>query len=201
VSTFLPSGLDLKRQWEMCEEAAAKHNQSVSRSDWRLMMPIYLAETREEAYRDVTLGAYGFQKEYFDNTLGRTFAYDGPPESFAEVMANVGGAIIGTPDDAIVAIEKLRDLVGDFGGLLGLAHEWAPTWKIHRSYELFARYVAPRFQGQMASLEAANAWASANRDMLNRNEVGGVTAAFKTLDQKPPEQIYGVRAVDETPAR
>jgi limonene 1,2-monooxygenase len=199
VSTFLPSGLDLKRQWEMCEEAAAKHGKTVSRRDWRLMLPIYLAETREEAFRDVSLGAYGFQKEYFDNTLGRAFHYDGPPENFAEVMASVGGAIIGTPDDAIAAIEKLQDLVGGFGGLLGLAHEWAPTWKVHRSFEMFARYVAPRFQGQLDRLVTAQGWASENRAMLNRNEVGGVTAAFKTLDQQPPERIYGVEPAEAKP--
>ncbi|MHB8576359.1 MAG: hypothetical protein ACYDCQ_13620, partial [Dehalococcoidia bacterium] len=163
----------------------------IDRRDWRLMLPIYLAETREEAYRDVSLGAYAFQKEYFDNTLGRPLAYDGPPESFAEVMAASGGAIIGTPDDAIAAIRKLVDLSGGFGGLLGLAHEWAPTAKVHHSFELFARYVAPHFQGSIETTTAAQRWSSDNRALLNANEVGGVVAAFRALDQAVPEVVHG----------
>lgn len=198
VSTFLPSGLDLRRQWEMAEESAANNGQTVSRRDWRLMLPIYLADTREEAFRDVSLGAYAFQKEYFDGTLGRPFAYDGPPEQFAQVMAGMGGAMIGTPDDAIDALHQLQDLTGGFGGLLGLQHDWAPTAKVHHSFELFARYVAPHFQGQLTQLNAAHEWAAGMREQLNRNEVGGVTAAFKALDQRPPELVHGV--APQTPA-
>jgi len=193
VSTFMPSARSLKSVWEMTEEAAAKNNQTVDRRNWRLMMPIYLAETREDAYRDVTVGAYQFQKEYFDGTLGRTFEYQGPPEKFAEIMAQTGGAMIGTPDDAIQAMKKLVDLSGGFGGLLGLAHEWAPSDKIRRSYELFARYVAPHFQGQMEPITRAQAWASENRDALNKNEVSAVVAAFNTLGGAAPEKIYGQR--------
>lgn len=194
VSTFMPAGgRSVARTWEIAEEQAAKHGQSVDRRDWRLMMPIYIAETREEAYRDVTHGAYNFQKGYFDQTLGRTFQYDGPPEAFAQIMAQSGGALIGTPDDAIEGIKRLIDLSGGFGGLLGLAHEWAPTPKIHHSYELFARYVAPHFQGSLGQLTGAHTWASENRDMLNTNEVGGVVAAFKALEAPVPEVVHGAR--------
>jgi limonene 1,2-monooxygenase len=191
VSTFMPSAHSLKSVWEMAEDAAGKNGKTVDRRNWRLMMPIYLAETREEAYRDVTIGAYQFQKEYFDATLGRTFEYQGAPEKFAEIMAQTGGAMIGTPDDAIEAMTKLVDLSGGFGGLLGLAHEWAPSEKIRRSYELFARYVAPHFQGQMEPIARAQAWASQNREALNKNEVSAVVAAFNTLGGAAPEKIYG----------
>ncbi len=197
LSTFLPTGVELKRQWEIAEESAAKNGTSVDRRNWRLMLPIHLAETRDEAYRDVNDGAIAFQKEYFDGTLGRPFQYAGPADKFAEVMGQSGGAIIGTPDDAIEAIQKLIELSGGFGGLLGLAHEWAPTEKIHRSFELFARYVAPRFQGSLERLEAAQGWAAANRDALNSNEVGGVVAAFKALDRPVPQVVHG-QTVDGT---
>lgn len=200
LSTFTPATDQLKKVWQVAEESAAQHGQSIDRRNWRLMLPIYLADSREEAYRDVSLGAYAFQKEYFDQTLGRTFEYPGPPEKFAEVMAQVGGAIIGTPDDAIEAILRLDELSGGFGGLLGLAHEWAPTEKIHRSYELWARYVAPRFQGSLEPVERAQAWAAANRDALNRNEVSAVVAAFNTLGTAPPDVVYGQKIKgDEAP--
>ncbi len=194
LSTFMPADASVAKQWQLAEETAAEHGQTVDRRNWRLMMPIYIAETREEAYKDVSVKAYEFQYDYFDQTLGRTFQYDGKPEDFAQVMAETGGAIIGTPDDAIQAIERLWDVSeGGFGGLLGLAHEWAPSWKMYRSYELFARYVAPHFQGQMDSIQLAQSWAAQNRDALNANEVSAVVAAFNTLGSAAPEMVHGQR--------
>ncbi len=197
LSTFMPMGTTVAGQWTIAEQAASEAGQTIDRRDWRLMLPIYLAETREQAYRDVSLGAYAFQKEYFDQTLGRPLQYDGPPESFAEAMASVGGAIIGTPDDAVQAIKQLQELSGGFGGLLGLAHEWAPTAKVHHSFELLARYVAPHFQGSLEPLTAANRWSHENRELLNRNEVGGVVGAFKALNQPVPEVVHGIAPVEQ----
>ncbi|MDZ7728760.1 MAG: LLM class flavin-dependent oxidoreductase [Dehalococcoidia bacterium] len=96
LSTFMPAEASVAQQWELAEQAAAEHGQQVDRRNWRLMMPIYIAETREEAYRDVSVNAYHFQYDYFDQTLGRPFQYPGKPEDFAEAMATTGGAIIGT---------------------------------------------------------------------------------------------------------
>lgn len=191
LSTFMPAEASIAHQWEIAEEAAASNGKTLDRRNWRLMMPIYLADSREEAFRDVSVNAYNFQKQYFDETLGRTFQYPGPADQFAEVMAGVGGAIIGTPDDAIAAIEKLWDLSGGFGGLLGLAHEWAPSARLYRSYELFARYVAPRFQGALDPINVAHDWAAANRDALNQNEVSAVVAAFNTLGSAAPAVVHG----------
>jgi limonene 1,2-monooxygenase len=191
VSTFLPAGLDLKAQWALAEESAAKNGKTMSRRNWRLMLPIYLADSREEAYRDVSVNAFRFQDEYFGRTLGRAFEFPGAKEDFAQVMAETGGAIIGTPEDAVTDIKQLQELSGGFGGLLGLAHEWAPSQKMHHSYELFARYVAPHFQGGLAGVTTAQGWASANREALNKNEVSAVVAAFNTLGGALPEQVYG----------
>ena len=191
VSTFLPAGRDLKSVWEMYGEQCAANGHTADRRNWRMMLPIYIAETREEAYRDVSLGAYNFQKGYFDETLGRPFAYPGPADKFAEAMAMSGGALIGTPEDAIENIEKLLDLTGGCGGVLGLAHEWAPADKMRRSYELFARYVAPRFQGSLDRITTAQKWASDNREALNKNEVSAVVAAFQTLGEAAPQTVYG----------
>src|SRR5690606_16265660 len=116
---------------------------------------IYLADSREEAYRDVSVNAYRFQQGYFADTLGRAFEFPGAPEEFAQIMAETGGAVIGTPDEAVGMIRQLQELSGGFGGLLGLAHEWAPSHKMHHSYELFARYVAPHFQHGLDSVTTA----------------------------------------------
>ncbi len=198
VSTFMPADGGVANQWKIAEESAAEHGQAVDRRNWRLMLPIYIAESREEAFNDVSVNAYRFQMDYFDQTLGRTFEYPGAPGDFAQVMAETGGAIIGTPDDAIEAINRLWEVSGGFGGLLGLAHEWAPSQKMYRSYELFARYVAPHFQGSVESLQVAQAWAAQNRDALNANEVSAVVAAFNTLGDAPPEVVYGRRTQEDS---
>jgi len=187
----LSAGPNPARQWELAEESAARHGKTLDRRNWRLMMPIYIAETREEAYRDVSERFYHWQMRYFGDTLGRRSPYEGPPERYAQAAAESGGAVIGSPEDAVAAIQRLKGLTGGFGGLLGLAHEWAPTPKIHQSYELFARYVAPHFQGSLDGLAASQRWAEQNRELLNNNEVGGVVGAFKEVAEAVPGVVHG----------
>src|SRR5204862_4499598 len=45
--------VDLKAQWQVAEEAAAQAGKSVSRAEWRLVVPIHLAETRDEAIAQI----------------------------------------------------------------------------------------------------------------------------------------------------
>ena len=98
VSTFMPAGLDLKTVWEMYSEESAKAGHIADRRNWRLMLPIYIAETREEAWNDVSVEAYRFQKEYFGDTLGRAFEFPGEPQQFAEIMP-----MIAPPDIAMIS--------------------------------------------------------------------------------------------------
>ena len=71
--------------------------------------------------------------------------------------------IVGTPEDAIEKIQALVDLSGGFGTVLCFAHEWAPTHKVLKSYELLMRYVAPVFQGHMERLTWARDYVEDNR--------------------------------------
>jgi len=91
--------------------------------------------------------------------------------------------VIGTPDDAIEAIERIFELSGGFGGLLALAHEWAPREKIVRSYELFARYVMPHFQGSLVGLELANRWARDQSAAMEAGRQAAVAAARAAHEQ------------------
>ena len=40
---------DLQNLWAIAEESAAEHGQEVRREDWRLVLPVHLAESRQEA--------------------------------------------------------------------------------------------------------------------------------------------------------
>ena len=68
--------------------------------------------------------------------------------------------MIGTPDEAIAQIERLAEQSGGFGCYLLMAHEWANPEATRRSYELFARYVMPRFQNSATRLQASERWSA-----------------------------------------
>ncbi|WBL35612.1 LLM class flavin-dependent oxidoreductase [Tepidiforma flava] len=189
VAVSQPGGLiSLAKTWEMAEEAAAKAGKTISRDDWRLVMPIHLAETREQAFADVAEGMLRWNKEYFEETLGRPADPSNPGDVESTVAR--GGAIIGTPDDAIEAIERLLELSGGFGCLLGLAHEWTTWEKTIHSYELWARYVAPRFQGQYERIAASQKFVSDNRTTIFGPNAAAIGKAFIDAGvQLPAEMI------------
>jgi limonene 1,2-monooxygenase len=66
--------------------------------------------------------------------------------------------VIGTPDDAVEQVERLRKQTGGFGTILQLAHNWADFENTKRSYELFVRHVAPRLSGANANRAASLEW-------------------------------------------
>ncbi len=154
IATFAPGGLnELPKRWAMGEEIAAENGKTIDRNNWRLVFPVHLAESKKEALDDMRDGCNLWIKKYFIQTLGAQIQfeeYPGQPidEMNADRMASRGGVIVGTPDDAIAKIKEVWEASGGgFGGMLLLAHEWAPREKILHSYELWARYVAPHFQG------------------------------------------------------
>jgi limonene 1,2-monooxygenase len=186
VGTTQAGGLiNLKEQWAMAEEAADKAGKEVKRSEWRLVQPFYLAEDRDQAFEECRAGARSFNQDYFEDTLGR------PPMPESEDIAlqvKAGGAIVGTPDDAIEAIERLQDLSGGFGGLMFMAHEWVSREKIHKSYELMARYVMPKFQGQLAPIVDSQQWVANNRETIFGTTPAAMLKAFADAGKEiPPE--------------
>ena len=136
---------NLRGLWDIAEESAAEHGQKVDRFDWRLTIPIHLAEDRQQAFDEARLGAGRFLREYTEETNGRKAAFDGPLEQVIDHMAETGSWIIGTPDDCIAGIKRLEEQSGGFGGLLVQTIDWAPRDRILNSYELLARYVMPQF--------------------------------------------------------
>ena len=80
-----------------------------------------------------------------------------------DALVNSGMAVIGTPDDAVAQIERLQAQSGGFGAFLVMDTNWAEWDLKKKSYELLARYVAPRFQGLNANRDTSIEWAAANR--------------------------------------
>lgn len=175
---------NLKRLWDIAEESAAEHNQSVSRDDWRLCIPIHLAETRQQALDEARMGAGYFLREYTEETNGRKSGFDGPVEKIIDHMTDTGAWVIGTPDDCVAAIRKLDEQSGGFGGLLALTIDWAPREAMLRSFELLARYVMPQFQGSAIGTKASQDWARSRQDALVRGRVRAIERAQQTYAER-----------------
>lgn len=143
--------------WRIAEETAAQHDRSVRRSEWRLVLHVHLAETREQAFAEVSARAGVYWREYFETVMGFPRPFESDIGQIAEGMHQRNVWCIGTPDDLVAAIQRLEAATGGFGGLLVQAVDWATREQVMHSYELIARYVKPRFQGSLAGLEASQA--------------------------------------------
>jgi limonene 1,2-monooxygenase len=179
------AGFDaLGYHWGVMEQRAAEHGTTADRGAWRLVGPMHLAETREQAARDVAFGLADWVA-YFQKVAALPIAPDTTdPDQLVEAVNSQGLGVIGTPDDAVAQIERLTDQSGGFGTYLLMAHEWADTAATLRSYELFARYVAPVFQGSARSLTAGRDWAAANRPAF----IGATTDAIMAKIQQQADE-------------
>jgi limonene 1,2-monooxygenase len=158
------NGFDaLGYHWTVMEERSAEYGTTVDRRGWRLVGPMHLAETKEQAYRNVEFGLAEWV-DYFQRVAALPLAPDATTTGeLADIVNATGFAVIGTPDDAIAQLERLAEQSGGFGTFLLMATEWADTAATNESYELFARYVMPRFQGSLPSLSNSRDWAADNR--------------------------------------
>jgi limonene 1,2-monooxygenase len=186
VTSSQPGGMtNAAGSWAMAEEYAAKHGKTVHRDNWRVLCSMHLADSREEAVNDIREGATYFYKEYFGNTLGSPAGTDFTFEG----MVEGGGIIVGTPDDAIAAVERIFEITGGMGALLFQAQEWTTPEKQKHSFELWARYVAPRFQGQFAAIDENQKWVSGNRASIFTPSQAAVQKAFADAGVDIPEAV------------
>ncbi len=163
-ATSAAGGFDiLGSHWEVMDERAAEFGTTVDRSKWRLVGPMHIADTKEQAIADV---AFGLEEwvDYFQRVAALPIAPDTTNfDTLVDALIASGFAVIGTVDDAVAQIERLRVQSGGFGTFLLMGHEWADTAATRHSYELFARYVAPQFQDSSRTLTASRDWAAENR--------------------------------------
>ena len=100
-----------------------------------------------------------------------------------------GGVVVGTPDDAIAAVERIFEITGGMGTLLFNTHEWTTWEKTLRSYELWARYVAPRFQGQVQLVSDNREWVAAHRASIFAPAQAAIGKAFIDAGIELPKEM------------
>ena len=169
----------LGSHWTVMEERAAEFGRPApDRRSWRLVGPMHIAETEEQARRDVEHGLADWIG-YFQKVAALPLAPDAhDPAAMVEAMNGSGMAVIGTPDQAAAQVQRLVDQSGGFGTFLFMANDWADREAMLRSYELFAREVMPRFQGSTGSLVGSRDWAAENRPQFIGAATGAVMKAF-----------------------
>ncbi len=170
--------------WDVMEERAAEFGTTVDRSKWRLVGPIHIADTREQAIADVSFGLADWV-DYFQRVAALPLAPDtANHETLVDALNASGIAVIGTVEDAIAQIERLRTQSGGFGTFLAMGHEWADTEATLHSYELLARYVVPEFQGSARTLVASRDWAAEHRPEF----IGAAGAAVMSAIERHQEE-------------
>jgi len=166
-------------QWGVCEEMAAENGKTVDRGNWRLVGPMHIAPTMDQARAEVAFGLPAWV-DYFKRVAALPLVGDATDlGDMVDAMNATGLAVIGTPDDAAAQIERLWTKSGGFGTYLFMAHDWADRDATLRSYELFARFVMPRFQGTLPRLERSRDWAAENRGTFIGRAVEAIGKAIQ----------------------
>ncbi len=190
VASYSEEGLQaLPTQWNFGETSAKEHGQKIDRAEWRIVVPFHLSDSKEQALREVADGLKRWQNEYIVGILGtpqRAPFNDG--YEAAKRMTEYGGAIIGTPDDAIDKIERLQALAGGFGTILAFAHDWTTREQMLRSYEMIARYVMPRFQGLIRPIQSSADRVQANKQELMSKASGAILKAIHDYNATHPRK-------------
>ena len=183
----IPGGPDaLAQQWKIAEDEAAKHNRTVDRREWRLVVNMHTAEDDELALREVQYGERQETQTYFEDTLGR------PPGRSDDPLregVKMGTTLVGSPETIAKGIERLIELSqGGIGGIMFRAHEWANREQTMRSYELFARWVMPRFQGSLDTLVSSRDWCRENRKTIFGPNVAAIQKAYTDAGRAVPDE-------------
>jgi limonene 1,2-monooxygenase len=169
----------LGHHWGVVEERAAQFGTDADRAGWRLVGPMHIAETREQAVADVAFGLADWV-DYFQRVAALPLAPQTEDhDTLVDALNASGFAVIGTPDDAVAQIRRLANQSGGFGTYLLMAHEWADRAETLRSYELFSRYVMPEVTGSARTLVASRDWAAENRPAF----IGAAGQAIMTAIQ------------------
>jgi limonene 1,2-monooxygenase len=198
----LPGGPEaIAAHWKIAEETAAQHGKSMDRRQWRLVVNVHVAEDDELALKQVHARERHETVTYFEETLGRP---PGRSDNPLRDGVKAGTTLVGTPETVIRGIERLVEFSsGGFGGLLFRANEWADREQTLKSYELFARYVMPRFQGSLDSVAASNEWARSKRKTIFGPNVEAIRKAFTDAGRPVPKDFLartaGARDIEPDP--
>jgi len=175
--------------WKIWNDQSQHYGHHVDRSTWRLVGPMHVARTRKQAFEEVEYGIHEWI-DYFRNVVALPLAPEEPdPRKWPQALVDSGTAVIGTPDDAIAQLERLKKQSGGFGCFLIMANDWVERHASLASYELLAKEVFPRFQGSADLAVNSREWCRTDHDRLIS---GAMNAVVKEIDRYEKETGYRI---------
>ena len=147
----------MRGHWAVYEETATANGHDADRQRWRCVGPVHLAETREQARREVEHGIVHWN-HYFRHVVPGGLWQGSTVEELLASNDERGTAIIGTPEDAIERLQTIEEESGGFGTFLIMNSDWATPAATRRSLELFAQYVMPKFDGRADAALSSWKW-------------------------------------------
>lgn len=154
MSIHFVNTADLRGHWAGYEEEALSHARTPRRAEWRVARDVYVAETDEQARREMLDGSWAYAYKQYFFPLIESYGLSGvwkddpamPDEAITVEHVLESRAIVGSPDTVARQLRQLYQTVGGFGGLLILCYDWegdnGPRWR--RSMELLAERVMPQ---------------------------------------------------------
>lgn len=150
----------LSRHWDSYQAEATKAGHTVSRDDWAVSPPFFVAETDEEAVRLASTGEIGrFWESYMIPGLLRRGLSDyvkADPSHTDDMIDTEYLArnvwLVGSPETVAKKAVKLYDETGGFGTLLGMCFDFIDDrepWL--QNLALLKNEVMPRVEAELAS--------------------------------------------------
>ncbi len=177
----------LASNWAVAEDIAQETGTKMNRDRWRLVGPMHIAATREDARAQAR---YGIEEwlYYFREVAALPLAAEGADP--IDAVVDTGIAVVGTPDDAIRQIARLKEQSGGFGAYLTLDTNWAEWDAKKKSYELIARHVMPAFQQSNDNRDASLEWARSNRPrFIGEAQMAVGARVARHIEKKGTENI------------
>ncbi|MBM9465711.1 LLM class flavin-dependent oxidoreductase [Nakamurella leprariae] len=150
-----PAAVDrLATHWDVLETEAREYGQPADRSTWRLMGPMHIAESLEQAKKNMEHG-FLWLMNYMKHVSPTTTGDFTDISELVDTMNATGKGVIGTPDMAVAQLKRLQEKSGGYGTYLLQGADYASHSATVRSYELFAERVMPHFTGAIEPIDAS----------------------------------------------
>ncbi len=184
VAATTVGGYDvLGTNWQIALDTAAQHGTTMDRGRLRLVGPVHLAETREQAIENVRFGLARLGRLLpLGQSGGAAGVVGGRPGRGDGRVGHGGDRYAGRRDRPARA--SCGERTGGFGCFLQLAHNWASWEDTRKSYELFARYVTPAFTGaNRARAASLDHYRAHNQELVGQAIAATMTAINEGADK------------------
>ena len=187
----------LDTNWKVACEIASENGVEMDRGRLRCVLNMHLAETREQARREVRYGCEEFIR-YLNNNQPRFRVPDGA--DYVDWVIEKDIAVVGTPDDAIARIQQLREKQGEFGAVLLQTTNWSDWPALKRSMELYAHHVIPHFSDANAHRVDSYNWVTQHQEELVTKRVNAANQMFdKHEAERPSSAPNRLRSREDQP--